>query len=118
MPIKDACRFQYAINARCANRNDVGIKHLVRKPPVAIERMLPVKIEDRSLLPVFQPMVPGDPAIVFVHLSVSLLPAVKGAFWYAHPAEDTPGCDLGTILPMMNIIDDAIAYVVGNPNSV
>ncbi len=117
-PIEDACGFQHAINARCADRNDVGIEHLVRESPVAIERMFPVKIEDSSLLPVFEPMVPGDPAIVFVDLSVTLLPTVKGAFWHTHPTEDAVGGNLGSILPMMNIIDDAIAYVVGNPNSV
>ena len=50
---------------------------------------------------------------MLVHLAVTLLPTVKGAFWYANPAEDTPGCDLGPVVPMVNIIDDAIAYVVG-----
>jgi hypothetical protein len=80
--------------------------------------MFPVEVEDRSLLPVFEPMVPGDPTVVFVDLSITLLPTVKSAFWHAHPTEDALSGNLGSILPEMNIIDDAIAYVVGNPNSI
>jgi hypothetical protein len=63
-------------------------------------------------------MVAWNPAVVFVYLSVTLLPAVKGAFWHADPAEDALSGNLGSILPMMNIVDDAIAYVVGNPDCV
>lgn len=118
VPVEDACRFQYPINARCADRNDVGVKHFVREPSIAIERMLPVKIENRSLFPVFEPMVAWNPAVVFVYLSVTLLPAVKGAFWHADPAEDAMGRNLAPALPMLHIVDDAIAYVVGNPDSV
>ncbi len=118
MSIKDACRFQHPINARCANRNDVPIKHLVRESSVAIERMLPVEVEDRSLLPLFEPVIARDPAVVLVHLSVTLLPTVKGAFWHADPTENALSGNLRSILPMTHIIDDAIAYVVGNPNSV
>ncbi len=79
--------------------------------------MLPIKIEDRSFLPVLEPMIARDPAVVFVHFAVTLLPTVKGAFWHAHPAEDAMGRDVGPDLPMLHVIDDAIAYVVGNPNS-
>ena len=61
--VEDTCRFQHATGtdrrlvARCADRHDVGIKHLVRESSITIERMLPIKIEDRSFLPVLEPMI-------------------------------------------------------------
>jgi len=51
---------------------------------------------------------------MLVHLAVTLLPTVEGAFWYTHPTEDALSGNLGSVLPVMNIIDDAIAYVVGH----
>ena len=63
-------------------------------------------------------MVTWNPAVVFVHLAIPVLPIVKSPFRYAYPAEDLLGCDLGPILPITNIIDDPVAGVVGNPNSV
>ena len=74
--------------------------------------MFPVEVEDCPFLPLFEPMVAWDPAVVLVHLAIPLFPVVKGPLRHAHPAEDVLSRDIGPILPVANVIDDAVAHVV------
>jgi hypothetical protein len=83
VPVEDASLLEYTVNARRTDCHDVRIEHLVCQPPVTIERMIPVKVKYLPLLPVFEPMVTWNPAVVFVHLAIALLPIVKGAFRHA-----------------------------------
>ncbi len=63
-------------------------------------------------------MVARYPAVVLIDLAITLFPTIKRALGHAHPLQDPFGGHVGVITPAMNVIDDRIADVVGNPNSV
>ena len=60
-----------------------------------------VEVEDGLFLPVFQPVVAGDPAVVLVDLAVALLPVVELALRDAQPGEKLAGRDLGPLRPVV-----------------
>jgi len=68
---------QHTPHAGRTHRHDVGIQHHERQPPVAFQRILQVERKDRLPLPILQPKVPGNPAIMLVDPAVPLAPAVK-----------------------------------------
>jgi len=39
--------------------------------------VLPMKIDDRLLVPLLQPKVSGNPTVVFVHLPIAIAPVVE-----------------------------------------
>lgn len=41
------------------SRPDVGVQHHERQPPVALQRILLLERNDRLLLPILQPKIPG-----------------------------------------------------------
>ena len=68
---------QHPPHAGRTHRHDVGVQHHERQPPIAFQRILLVERNDRLLLPILQPKVSGNPAIMLVDLTVPLAPAVK-----------------------------------------
>jgi len=80
--------------------------------------MVEVEPDDGLLLPILQPVVARDPAVVFVDLSIPLSPAVKRPLRYAQPSEDSVARNLCAVLPVVDVIDEGISRLVGNPNSV
>jgi hypothetical protein len=54
-----------------------GIQHHEREPPVTLQRILQMEIDDGLLLLVFQPKVPGNPTVVFVDAAVAFSPIVE-----------------------------------------
>lgn len=77
--------------------------------------MLAVEVDDRLLLPVFEPVVPRDLAVVLVGLAVALPPLVELALAGAQPADDAREGDLGLLRPVLGEVDDRVASVVGDP---
>jgi hypothetical protein len=76
-----------------------------------------VEVEDRLLLPGFQPIVAGDQRVVLVDLAVALPPIVKLARAQREPTDEPFDGQLGAIRPMVDEVDDLVAGVVGNPAS-
>jgi hypothetical protein len=76
-----------------------------------------VEVEDRLLLGLGQPEVARDAAVVLVDAALALAPGVELAAAHAQPADEVAHGQLGLLLPAMNVIDDFVAGVVGNPNS-
>src|SRR5260370_9243848 len=77
-----------------------------------------VVVEDGLLLPVFEPPVPRDLAVVLVDLSVAVLPVMELAGAQSQPAQQSSGGQLGMLGPVVHVVDDLVAGVVGNPRSV
>jgi hypothetical protein len=77
-----------------------------------------MEVEDGLLLLVFEPVVAGDPGIVFVGLAVAVLPRVPLGGGDAEPQQEASDGDAGLIVPALDKIDDLVAGVVGNPESV
>ncbi len=59
-PGQHSCLLQHAPNARRTDRHNVSVEHHERQPPIALQRILQVEINDRFLLPL-QPEIAGNP---------------------------------------------------------
>ena len=118
VPIEHASGCQHTVDARRAGRDDVRVEHHVGQSAVAFARMIEVELEDGLLFPILEPVVTRDPAVVFVHFAVTLLPTVERGLWHAYPVQNAFGGNLSPIPPAANVIDDRVPDVVGNPNSV
>ena len=80
--------------------------------------MIPMEIKDGTLLPFFEPVIARNPTVMLIDFAVTLPPLVECPFRDFHPAENLLGGLLGTLLPVVDVIHDGIASLVGNPNSV
>jgi hypothetical protein len=115
----DAARsFQHAIDGTRTCRHHVAVEHHERKPPIAFQRIFERKLDDRLLLPVFEPPIARHPAVVLVAFAVAILPVVKLARCDAQPSDELPGGNLRALVPTPHVIDDFVAGVMGNPTSV
>jgi hypothetical protein len=76
-----------------------------------------MKVQDGLFLPGFQPRVAGDLPVVFVDLAVAFFPVVELARAERQPVEKPAGRQFGTQRPVVDVIDDLVPNVVGNPNS-
>src|SRR6516162_1582965 len=107
---------QHPPHAGWTHRHDVGVQHHERQSPIAFQRILQVERNDRLLLPILQPKVPGNPAVMLVDLAVSLAPAVELAGCNVVPPDETPGADLGLCRPAPDEIHDLVPRFVRNPD--
>jgi hypothetical protein len=108
---------KHAIDARGADGNYVGIQHHEGEPPIALQGMTGVEVENGCLLPWFEPPVAGHERVVLVGQSVAGLPVVELARADAEPTDEALPGDFGTLGPVANEVDDGVASVVGNPGS-
>src|SRR6185369_1837303 len=81
----------------------------------ALQWILQVESDDRLLLPILQPEIPRNPAVVLVHLAIPFAPAVELTGRYAEPANESPGADLGLLRPAPDEIHDLVPRVVWHP---
>ena len=107
---------QHPPHASWTHRHNFGVQHHERQPPISFQRILQMERDDRLLLPLLQPKVPGNPTIVLIHASVALAPAVKLAGGDAEPADEPPGADLGLLRPAPDKLHDLVPRVMRNPN--
>src|SRR4051794_2166187 len=77
-----------------------------------------MKIHDCLLLPILQPEIPRNPAIVLVHLAIALAPVVELTGRDAEPSNESPGADLSLVRPAPDEIHDLVPRVVRHPNPV
>src|SRR5205814_704831 len=75
-----------------------------------------MKPDDGLLLPILQPEVAGNPAVVLVHPPVAFPPVVELAGGHIEPPNEPPGADLGLLRPAPDEIHDLIPRVVRNPD--
>src|SRR3954453_6281025 len=66
-----------------------------RQPPVALQWILQVEADDGLLLPMLQPEIPGNRAVVLVHLALPFPPVVELAGCDVEPPDEPSGADLG-----------------------
>ena len=107
-----------AVDARGTDGDDISVEHHEGQPPVAFQGMPSVEVEDGFLLPVFEPPVARNLAVVLVDLAVAMIPVVKLAGSQPEPAQQLSGGQLGALGPVVQVVDDLVAGVVGNPGSV
>src|SRR6266571_1677377 len=74
-----------------------------------------MEADDGLLLPILQPEIAGNPAVVLVHLAVAFPPVVELAGSDIEPPDEPPGADLGLLRPAPDEIHDLVPRVVRNP---
>ena len=72
--------------------------------------------DDGLFLPILQPEIAGNPAVVFVHLAVAFPPVVELAGGHIEPPDEPPGADLGLLRPAPDEIHDLVPRIVRNPD--
>src|SRR5690554_1855811 len=77
--------------------------------------MLVVVINDRLLLPILDPPVARDLPVVRVGLAVTMFPVVILAGRQADPAEQLADSDLRPFSPILDVINDLVSCIRGNP---
>src|SRR5215831_11392404 len=116
--LQQPCLPQHPPYAGRAHRYHVGIQHHKRQPPIALQRILPMEIDDGLLFPLFQPKVPGNPTVVFVDAAVAFSPIVELAIAHAQPLNESSDADLAGIGPASDEIHDLVPHVVRHPDLV
>src|SRR5271169_5209023 len=109
---------QYPPHARRAHRHDVGVQHHEREPTIALQWVFQMEGDDRLLLPILQPKVPGNPTVVLVDAAVTFSPIVELARGHAQPSNESPGADLTGFRPAPHEIHDLVPHVVRHPDPV
>jgi hypothetical protein len=94
------------------------VEHHEGQAAVTLQGEEVVEVEDRLLLGVLQPVVAWDPGVVLVGLAVAVLPGVPLGGGQAEPDQEAGDGDAGLAGPTVDEIDDLVAGVVGNPESV
>ena len=77
-----------------------------------------MEIDNGSFLPIFEPPIAWDLAVVLVDFAVTVLPVVELTCAQAEPTQELTGWKLRAVGPMLDVVDDLITHVVGNPGSV
>jgi len=115
----DAARvFQDAVHRRGTCGHEVGVEHHEGQAAVTFLVMLAFEIEDRLFLPLFQPVVAGNPAVMFVDLAVARFPIGELALRNAQPMDQLRRGNLRPLVPIADVIHDFVTRIVGNPASV
>jgi hypothetical protein len=77
-----------------------------------------VEIDNGSFLPILEPPITGKLAIVLVDFAITVLSVVKLTCAQAEPTQELTCWKLRAVGPMLDVVDDLITRVVGNPGSV
>ena len=105
------------VDAGRAAGDDVLIQHQERQSAVALQREERVEVADSLFLLVFQPVIAWNPGIVLVGLAVAVLPGVPLGGGQTQPQQEAGHRNAGLVGPAVDEIDDLVASVVGNPES-
>src|SRR5690242_12535348 len=109
---------QHPPHAGRTHRHDIAVQHHEGQPPVALQWVLQMERDDRLLLPIFQPKVPGNPTVVLVDTTIAFSPIVELAPGHAQPSNESPGADLAGLRPAPHEIHDLVPHIVRYPDSV
>ncbi len=73
---------------------------------------------DRPLLKILQPRVPGNPAVMLVDPAAPLAPAVELISCHTEPPDELPGADLGPLRPAPDKVHDLVPVSCGTQTRV
>ena len=76
-----------------------------------------MEADDGLLLPILQPEIAGNPAVVLVYLAVAFPPVVELAGGDVQPPDELPSADLGLLRLAPDEIQDLVPCIVRNPDA-
>jgi len=71
-------------------------------------------VDDRLPFPIFNPVVPRNPGVVFIHAAIPLLP-VENLLTNTKPSGEPLQRYLGQFGPTCDEVDNLVARIMGNP---
>jgi hypothetical protein len=117
MPLHQPRVAEHSVDAGGASCRYICVEHHEGKTTIALKGVFVMKLDDGLLLPVFEPPVAGNPAVMLVDFAVTLPPVIKLALADAQPLDELLDRDLRPIRPIASVVDDLVTGVVGNPGS-
>src|SRR4051812_38682839 len=118
VPVHESGGLEDAIDTGGAAGDDVCIEHHEGQAAIALQGEEGMEVEDGLLLLGVEPVVAWDPGVVLVGLAVAVLPGVPLGGGQAEPEQEAGDGKAGLAGPAVDEIDDLVAGVVGNPETV
>jgi hypothetical protein len=115
--IKPASLFENSIRRTGTYGDDVRVEHHERQSPVAFQWMAIVEVNNRLLLPGFEPPIARDLAVVLIGFAVAFVPSVVLTAGQLQPEQQLLHRSRSANRPVLQVVDDRVAGVMGNPAS-
>jgi transposase-like protein len=93
----------------------VGVHQHVGEPPIAVERVRVVEVEDGLTLRGLEPVIAWDAAVVLIDPPVTRLPVVEAAGLEPSPGQDAADGQFGEPGQRVDGVDNRVARIGGNP---
>jgi len=77
-----------------------------------------MEIDNRLLFPILKPPVTRDVTIVLVDFAITNSPIVELALSDPQPFHEVVTWQLGSLGPAVNVIDNGIASIMGDPDAI
>lgn len=106
---------QHTVNAAGTDGNHILIQHHEGQSAITFQRMIKMKLNNGLFLPVIQPEIAGNQAIVLIGPAITLPPAVILAGTEFKPLYKMRHRNVGTIGLISGEIYHCIANIMGNP---
>ena len=117
LAIQTPSGFENAIGGTGTDGDDVVVEHHKSQTSVSFERVAIVEVKDGLFLPFFEPPVSRDFSVMLVGFAIAFFPGVVLAGLQSGPAQQRFARQVGSLRPVIHVIDDRIANVVGDPDS-
>jgi hypothetical protein len=115
--VEQAGLLENPVNAGGTTGDDVLVNHHERQAAITLRRKEGMEVADGLFLLVFQPVIAGNPSIVLVGLAVAVLPGMPLGGGQPQPQQEAGDGNAGFVGPAVDEIDNLVADVVGNPES-
>jgi len=115
--VEQAGLLENPVDAGRAASDDVLVDHHESQAAITLQREASMEVTDGLFLLVFQPVIARNPSIVLVGLTVAMLPGMPLGSGQAQPEQEAGDSNAGLVGPALDEIHDAVAGIVGNPDS-
>jgi hypothetical protein len=110
--------FEHPIDGGRADSDAVVVDHHECEPTIAFEGKPILVVENLFFIEIIKPPVTGCFSVVCVGFSVPFFPLVELGFTDADPEDESCNRDACPFVPVVDVIDNGIAGIVGNPGVV
>jgi hypothetical protein len=93
------------------------VQHHEREPPVAFQRVIVIKTDDRLPFPFFEPEIAGNRSVVLIGFAVAVDPRVELALADSKPLDKPFDWDVGLSGPTPGEVNDGVSGIMGNPDA-
>ena len=109
---------EHSIDARWADGHHVVVEHHEGQSAISFEGIVVVEIDNGSFFRILEPPIVGDLAAVLIDFALTVFPVAKLGPAEAAPTQELTCWKLREVSPMLDVVDNLITRVVGNPGSV